>query len=92
MSTKTHPTDPIVIGFEQVQEAIRALGVTELLDIREVRIQRGKVRIDRVVRDEDGCALYEPDHFEPKTTVSTIPVVVDEDTEAALSRPTAEEQ
>lgn len=77
MTTKTN--DPIVIGFEQVLEALKALGITDATDIHEVRIGMGEVEVLRVVRGEMGDALYKFDSFGLETTSSKIPVVYDDE-------------
>lgn len=90
MPTKAHPNNPIVIGLEQAQAAIRQLGITDLKDVREVRLRPDKVEVVRYRLDETGGRIFIADGF--LTDDSTIPVVVDEHTDPALSRPTAEEQ
>lgn len=78
----TNQTDPIVIGFEQAQAAVLVLGITDLDHVKEVRVAADKVTVVRYCL-ENGKRLYVCDGW--VTTSSTIPVIVDEDTEAALA-------
>lgn len=67
-----HPTDPFVIGFEQVLAALDALGVTDQTDVHSVRIEPGKVLVSRVVRDEDHLPVHIGDEVQTKTTTMIV--------------------
>jgi len=76
----TEDNDPIVIGFEQAQAAIQALGITDLTHVKEVRVAADKITVIRYAL-EKGKRLYVCDGW--VTTSSTIPVIVDDEALAA---------
>ena len=79
--TTTH-NDPILIGLEQLQEALTSLGITNLATIREVRLRPNKLEVVRKVLDEGGQPVIEGDDIVCVTY--TIPVVVDDEAVQAI--------
>jgi hypothetical protein len=75
-------TDPIVIGFEQIQSAAHALGMTDLAHLQELRIEPDKVTVVRY-RLDGGERVYIADGW--LTDTSTIPVVYDDEAAQAVA-------
>jgi len=75
MTTETyqiHPTDPFVLGFDQVLAALDALGVTDQADVHSVRIEPGKVFVSRVIRDEDHLPIHVGEQVQTNTTTMIV--------------------